>query len=189
MKTKCPSCGAEADLDLLLGANAAAKSFRAALNVPPELTVHVVRYLGLFRSTSGSLTHEKAARLLNQLTPHINKGELTFDKTTTPAPIKAWAWAIDQMMSNQANISTPLTNHHYLYRVVQGYDARKHDAEVSLSDLRPSTGASSGVVPDELAQQLKQDRAERKAQTKDAVPMPADAAQALKSFTRNTKNF
>lgn len=110
MKTKCPACGAEADLDLLLNANAAARSFRAALDVPPELTKHVVQYLGLFRSKSRSLTHDSAARLLNKLTPHINAGELTFDKTTTPAPIQAWAWAIEEMLDNAHNISTPLKN-------------------------------------------------------------------------------
>lgn len=188
MKTRCPNCGAVASLDLLLAANAASQSFAAALDAPPELKKPLIQYLGLFRSSSRELTHSRAAKLLQQITPHINTGELTFDKTTTPAPIPAWAWAIEEMLSRAArnSLSLPLANHHYLYRVVQGFDPRKHQV-----DMPTHTQASSRAtqIPDDLAQQLKQDQAERKAKQKETVPMPAEAAEALKQFTRNTKNF
>lgn len=131
MKIKCPNCGAVASLDLLLGANETNQAVLAALDVPPELKTLLIKYIGLFRSQQRELTAKRWANLLNQLTPAINQGKLTFDRKTTAAPLQAWQWAIEQVFKSYdaGKLTTPLTNHNYLYTIVQSYDARKHSPE------------------------------------------------------------
>lgn len=141
MKIKCPNCGATTSLDALLSTNAANAAFLAALDVPPALKTELIRYIGLFRSPNRELTFKRAAKLLNELTPAVNAGKLTFNRQTTAAPLVAWQWAIEQVFKSYdaGKLTTPLTNHNYLYTIVQGYDARKHSPEDT-----PTTAQTGG---------------------------------------------
>lgn len=131
MKTRCHNCGATASLDLLVSTSAAGQAFAEAFNVPTPIAPLMLKYLGLFRPVNRELAFGRATTLLKEINPFINKGKLTFDRQTTDAPIAAWAWAINQVLVARDNgtLKPPLSNHNYLYRIVQGYDHRKHSTE------------------------------------------------------------
>jgi len=131
MKTRCHNCGATASLDVLVSTNAAGRAFAAAFNVPAPLAPMMLKYLGLFRPANRELAFARATTLLSELTPFINAGKLTFDRQTTEAPVAAWSWAINQVLAarDTGTLKVPMTNHNYLYRIVQGYDHRKHSTE------------------------------------------------------------
>lgn len=131
MKTRCHNCGAVASLDLLVSTHAAGRAFAAALEIPPELKPLMLKYLGLFRPLTRELSFARATTLLTDIIPHIQTGKLTFDRVTTDAPLNAWAWGIEQVLQSRdaGSLKLPLNNHHYLYRIVQGYDACKHQGK------------------------------------------------------------
>ena len=131
MKTRCHNCGASASLDMLVSTNAAGRAFAAAFNVPAPLAPLMLKYLGLFRPPERELAFGRATTLLAEITPFITAGKLTFDRQTTEAPVGAWAWAINQVLAarDAGTLKTPMTTHNYLYRIVQGYDHRKHSVE------------------------------------------------------------
>lgn len=144
MKTRCHNCGATASLDMLVSTNAAGQAFAAAFDVPSELKPLMIKYLGLFRPADKALAFGRAATLLNQITPYINDGKLTFNKITTDAPLGAWAWGIEQVLiaRDAGTLTLPLSTHNYLYKVVQGYDYRKHgDGTGTMKAWGGSTGS------------------------------------------------
>lgn len=128
MRTKCPNCGAIHSLDSLLNSTKAGQAFLVALDVPPALKHDIIQYLGLFRSENRELTFDKAAKLLAELTPKINAGQLTFKHHTTPAPVQAWGWAMQQAVKarNDGKLIIPLKNHNWLYAVLQTYNPNQH---------------------------------------------------------------
>ena len=148
MKTRCHNCGATASLDLLVSTNAAGRAFAAAFDVPAPLAPLMLKYLGLFRSAGRELSFGRATTLLSELTPQINKGRLTFDRQTTDAPVAAWAWGINQILAarDSGTLKTPMGNHNYLYRIVQGYDHRKHATDGDEAAKAWSGSATSGAT-------------------------------------------
>lgn len=144
MKVRCYNCGAVASLDALVSTNAAGRAFAAALSVPAPLAPVILKYLGLFRPTNRELSFGRATTLLGEIVPMINGGKLTFDRQTTDAPLAAWAWGIEQVLvaRDVGKLSTPLTNHNYLYRIVQSYDHRKHGG----GDVMSAWGGASAPM-------------------------------------------
>lgn len=148
MKTRCHNCGASASLDMLVSTNAAGRAFVAAFNVPAPLAPLMLKYLGLFRPHERELAFGRATTLLAELTPFINNGKLTFDRQTTDAPIAAWSWGISQVLAarDTGTLKTPMTTHNYLYRIVQGYDHRKHSTEGDEAAKAWSGSATIGAT-------------------------------------------
>ena len=148
MKTRCHNCGATASLDLLVSTNAAGRAFAEAFNVPAPLAPLMLKYLGLFRPVNRELSFGRATTLLAEINPFISKGKLVFDRQTTDAPLGAWAWAINQVLAarDSGSLKVPMTNHNYLYRIVQGYDHRKHSVEGDESAKAWSGTATSDAT-------------------------------------------
>lgn len=148
MKVRCHNCGATASLDLLVSTNAAGRAFAAAFNTPEPLAALMLKYLGLFRPIERELTFGRATTLLSEINPFINKGKLTFDRQTTDAPIAAWSWGINQVLAarDSGSLKIPMTNHNYLYRIVQSYDHRKHSTEGDDAAHAWSGTTSSGAT-------------------------------------------
>lgn len=148
MKTRCHNCGATSSLDLLVSTNSAGRAFVAAFNVPPAIAPLMLKYLGLFRPVNRELAFGRATTLISEITPFINNGKLTFDRQTTDAPLAAWSWGINQVLvaRDTGKLTVPMSNHNYLYRIVQGYDHRKHategDSTVQAWSGETSTGAT-----------------------------------------------
>jgi hypothetical protein len=131
MKTRCHNCGATASLDLLVSTSAAGQAFAEAFNVPTPLSALMLKYLGMFRPAERELAFGRATTLLKEINPFINQGKLTYNRQTTDAPLAAWAWGINQVLSarDKGTLKLPLGNHNYLFSIVQGYDHRKHSTE------------------------------------------------------------
>ena len=133
MKCKCPACGALSSLDVLIGNKAASDALNAALLVNGELGEALIRYLGLFRPAKSSLTFERVATLLSELTPMIQTQTSRRDGREFPAPPEAWIYAINQMMANRANFMLPMKSHGYLLEIIAGFKPISTSVSVAQS--------------------------------------------------------
>ena len=76
MNTKCPNCGAVHSLDSLIGNDAAADLIKAVLEFDAAIGKAAMRYVGLFRPAKSQLTFGRAAKLLGELLPDIQAGQI-----------------------------------------------------------------------------------------------------------------
>lgn len=90
MLIRCPACGAQASLDVLIDDTAAADALRQALELAP-LGPRLVRYLALFRPVKTRLTWPRVNGLLAELLPPIKGGCLTRHGQTVRIDEAAWA--------------------------------------------------------------------------------------------------
>lgn len=130
MKTRCPSCGATASLDVLVGHDDARNALQAAFNSNGKLGRALVSYLALFRSKTRDLSFDRVATLMNEIQPDIDRGEIRRDRVDYPAPIAAWLWAIEQTIKarDDGKLSLPLTKHGYLYAVITQFKPEQYSA-------------------------------------------------------------
>ncbi len=175
MRTRCPNCGAIASLDLLVSNTQAGQAFAAALEVPPQLKGLMLKYLGLFRPKTRELDFGRATTLLKDITPRINKGELSYNRVTTPAPIEAWQWGITEMLArrDKGGLKLPMSNHNYLYSIVQDYDPRIHGGEPietfgSLVQAQEQTIMLNGIRKPVFANKTQQETFDIVMQAQDA---------------------
>lgn len=139
MKTRCPACGATVSLDALLGHEAAREALALVFNLSGALGSAVARYLGLFRPARRELSMDRVAKLLGEILPDLQRGEIERDGHTHPAPHDAWIWAIGQALEARASgrLKLPLTGHGWLYEVI--------------SSWRPSAAPLGALVPAQAA--------------------------------------
>ncbi|MGX2974777.1 hypothetical protein ACWIUH_07710 [Ursidibacter arcticus] len=123
MKVKCSACGAVHSLDALVANEAASQALNAALLINGELGRALIGYLGLFRPAKSSLTFERVATLLNELSPMISAGKIQRDGREFPAPVESWIYAINQMLVNRQTLKLPMKSHGYLLEIIAGYKA------------------------------------------------------------------
>ena len=133
MKCKCPACGALSSLDVLIANKAASDALNAALLVNGELGEALIRYLGLFRPAKSSLTFERVATLLSELTPMLQAQTIRRDGREFPAPPEAWIYAINQMMANRINFTLPMKSHGYLLEIIAGFKPISTSVSVAQS--------------------------------------------------------
>lgn len=120
MKVKCSACGAVHSLDALVANEAASQALNAALLVNGELGRALIGYLGLFRPAKSSLTFERVATILNELTPMITAQTIKRDGQEFKAPPEAWVYAINQMLANRQTLKLPMKSHGYLLEIIAG---------------------------------------------------------------------
>ena len=122
MRITCPSCHAEASLDVLVGREADARAVSAFLSRHVALGGVLLRYVALFRPAKRRLGLARMVALIEELMPDIERGAVTRKGRDWPAPPALWRAAIEQVMSNHAKgtITLPLTGHGYLHEVLQG---------------------------------------------------------------------
>ncbi len=130
MKTRCPSCGATASLDVLVGHDGARLALQAAFQSNGKLGRALVAYLALFRSKSRDLSFDRVASLMNEIQPDIDRAEIRRDRVDYPAPTAAWLWAIEQTIKarDDGKLSLPLTKHGYLYAVITQFKPEQYSA-------------------------------------------------------------
>ena len=109
MKTRCPCCGASASLEVLITHDEARSLMVALAGISDELAKAALRYLGLFRPGERDLSWARAAKLLGELVPLIQAGEITRKRQIYPAPREAWIEARDS-----GRLTPPLTSHGFL---------------------------------------------------------------------------
>ncbi len=122
MRITCPSCHAEASLEVLVGREADARAVAAFLARHVQLGDVLVQYVALFRPAKRRLGLARMVALIEELMPDIERGAIARKGRDWPAPVQAWRIAIGQVLLNRdkGTLSLPLTGHGYLYEVLQG---------------------------------------------------------------------
>ena len=120
MNIKCPNCGAVHSLDSLIGNDGAAELVKAVLEFDAAVGKAAVRYIGLFRPAKSQLTFSRTAKLLGELLPDIQAGQISRDGTACPAPAEAWLYGFQTALNarDAGRLKTPLKSHVYLYEII-----------------------------------------------------------------------
>lgn len=125
----CPACGAEFDLTVAFACEEERRAFARLASVSIPLGTRVLKYIALFTPPKQRLTSAKKLKLLMQLLPDLERKVITHKGRDWPAPLDAWAQAIDQMLAarDAQRLELPMKGHGYLYAVLAGM-ADKHEA-------------------------------------------------------------
>ena len=125
MQVRCPSCGAEMSLDVVIEHDAAAQALALALSFTP-LGKLIVRYLAMFRPAKSKLSWPRVVTLLGELMPMIESQRIERNGTLYEAPHDVWCAAIEQMLATRdaGRLQTPLKSHGYLLEVIISEAAR-----------------------------------------------------------------
>ncbi|MEW5833618.1 MAG: hypothetical protein AB1832_01020 [Pseudomonadota bacterium] len=120
MRVTCPSCCATFSLDVALQMDASRSALMRALQMPAPLAALWAQYLGMFRSANRALAHDRAERLMAELVPMLDAGEVVRNGNRRPAPIEVWRAALEQMVElrNADKLQLPLKTHGYLLEIV-----------------------------------------------------------------------
>ena len=161
----CPVCGAEFDLAVLFKSEESRRTFdRLTANCSP-LKARLAQYAALAKPPKHKLDTDKALRIITTLLPDIERGAIARNGRDWPAPLSAWAQAIDQMLERR--------NAGALYSILQGM-ADKHEASAEQAreqQLRTGPRAATTHGPASVADLVQQP-------TPSTVPRPAPAAPA-----------
>ena len=127
MKTRCPCCGASASLEVLITHDEARSLMVSLAGISDELAKAALRYLGLFRPGERDLSWARAAKLLGELVPPIQAGEITRKRQSYPAPREAWIWAFNRVIEarDSGRLTPPLTSHGFLLENITFWSPEK----------------------------------------------------------------
>lgn len=140
MITRCPSCGASNSLDALVN-DAEAVRLLTHIFQQNEVGAAFLRYLALHRPRNRALTNERIAKLLNEILPDFEKGEIMRNGKPHPAPKAAWLWAINEAVKSRdsGTLIPPLKGHGYLYEVISRFKPE--------SVQQPKYSATASIAP------------------------------------------
>lgn len=126
MRITCPSCHAEASLDVLVGREADARAVSAFLARHVMLGDVMLRYIALFRPAKRRLGLARMVALIEELMPDIERGAIARKGRDWPTTPELWRAAMEQVLANNAKgtLSLPLSGHGYLHEVLQGMSDR-----------------------------------------------------------------
>lgn len=118
----CPNCGADLDVSTLFASAADQKALARLASVSIPMGARVLQYVQLFKPARQSLTARKKIKLLLELLPDLERRAVTWKGRDWPAPLAAWAEAIDQMLGQRdaGKLELPMKHHAYLYAVLAG---------------------------------------------------------------------
>lgn len=125
----CPNCGAELDLATVFTHDADSRALARLVALSVPLGARVLQYVALFTPAKQRLTARKKIKLILALLPDLERRAITHKGRDVPAPLTAWAAAIDQMLAarDAGRLELPMSGHRYLYAVLAGM-ADKHAA-------------------------------------------------------------
>lgn len=151
MKTRCPCCGAENSLDALIAHEQARQSLWTLANIGGPMTQGLVQYLGLFRPSKSSLSQARMYSLMSELIPDIRAGEIRRNGQVHPAPVAAWTYAFNEVLTarDSGRLKTPLKSHGYLYEIIAGWTG---NTPVEAAPAVPAQPAQQQAVPSSTLQ-------------------------------------
>jgi len=125
----CPTCGAELDLMTLFAHESDQRALARLAAVSIPLGARVLQYVQLFTPPRQRLTARKKIKLLLDLLPDLERAAIQHKGRDWPAPLPAWAEAIDQMLDARAagRLELPMKGHGYLFAILAGM-ADRHEA-------------------------------------------------------------
>lgn len=124
MKCKCPACGAQLSLDVLIQHEAASEAVLTALSLSGELGKALIGYLGLFRPMKTALQMDRVATLINELLPDMQAAEIMRNGKPYHAPIENWVYALKSAVGQRHSLKLPLKSHSYLYEILASYQPK-----------------------------------------------------------------
>ena len=148
MKTRCPCCGAENSLDALIAHEQAWQSLWTLASIGGPMTQGLVQYLGLFRPSKSSLSQARMYSLMSELIPDIRAGEIRRNGQVHPAPVAAWTYAFNEVLTarDSGRLKTPLKSHGYLYEIIAGWVGNVAPMPVSIGDGAAAPAISGGSL-------------------------------------------
>ena len=154
----CPVCSATLNFEQILGRLESDRTFDRLVAVSVPLGNLVLQYLTLFTPPKQRLTNSKKLRLLGQLLPDLERRAITHKGRDWPAPLPAWAQAIEQMLVARSmdRLTLPMTAHAYLYSIVAS-QADKHEAAAEQQheqERRTGPRPATTNAPVQVAQAL-----------------------------------
>ena len=140
MKTRCPCCGAENSIDALIAHEQARQSMWTLANIGGPMTQGLVQYLGLFRPSKSSLSQARMYSLMSELIPDIRAGEIRRNGQVHPAPVAAWTYAFNEVLTarDSGRLKTPLKSHGYLYEIIAGWVGNTPVEAVPAAPAQPA---------------------------------------------------
>ncbi len=145
MRLTCPACGALSSLDVLIGHAGAREAVLAALKLPAPLGDLLIQYVALFRPAQRQLSFDKLARLLGELQPLIEAGQIERGGRIWAAPHAAWRAALDDMIAKRDKLTLPLKSHGYLLEIIAGQAGKAADRAEKASEQQRSGHTQVGV--------------------------------------------
>ncbi|RCX10711.1 hypothetical protein [Extensimonas vulgaris] len=147
----CPVCGTELDMSSLFACEMDHRALSRLATVSIPLGARVLQYVALFTPPKQRLTASKKIKLILQLLPDLERQAITWKGRDWPAPLSAWAQAIDQMLAARdlQRLELPMKGHGYLYAILSGMaDRHEAAAEQTREAERRSAGrAHSSDAP------------------------------------------
>src|SRR5574337_1406 len=130
MRITCPSCHAEASLEVLVGREADARAVSAFLARHVQLGDVLLRYVALHRPPKRRLGLARMVALLEELMVDVERGAVARKGRDWPTTPEMWRAALEQVLANHAKgtLSLPLSGHGYLHEVLQGLSDKAEGA-------------------------------------------------------------
>ena len=115
------------------------------------MTQGLVQYLGLFRPSKSSLSQARMYSLMSELIPDIRAGEIHRNGQVHPAPVAAWTYAFNEVLTarDSGRLKTPLKSHGYLYEILAGWAG---NAPVEAAPAVPAQPAQQQAAPSSTLQ-------------------------------------
>lgn len=128
MKLRCPRCGHSASLQDFANEEAARKAVLLAADLPKSIGYLTLRYVGLFRPSTRSLSWERTLKLMQQLKVDIDRARIERHGRIWHAPEALWHEGFTVMLARAESddLRLPLKNHAYLYEIIS---AKQNSAE------------------------------------------------------------
>ncbi len=138
----CPHCQAELDAATLFASVDDQRAFARLVQAAHPLRARALHYIALFKPERQRLTLRKQAALLLALLPDLERGAITWKGRDWPAPPRAWAEAIDQMLAarDAARLELPMKSHGYLYAILAGMADKQEAAQEAQAEQQLRSG-------------------------------------------------
>ena len=158
----CPACGSELDLAVLFANEHDQRALARLVSVGIPMGTRVLQYVALFTPPKQRLTAAKKIKLILQLLPDLERQAIAHKGRDWPAPLSAWAQAIDQMLDrrNAGTLDLPMKNHNYLFSILAGMadKAEASQEQAREQQLRAGPRAATTHGPASVAALVQQAR-------------------------------
>lgn len=171
----CPACGSELDLAVLFAHEHDQRALARLVSVGIPMGTRVLQYVALFTPPKQRLTAAKKIKLILQLLPDLERQAITYKGRDWPAPLSAWAQAIDQMLTQRdaGRLELPMKGHGYLHAILAGMADKAEATQEQAREQQLRTGPRAATVngPKSVADLVKPPAPA-------AAPRPASVAPA-----------
>ena len=144
----CPACGSELDLAVLFAHEHDQRALARLVSVGIPMGTRVLQYVALFTPPKQRLTAAKKIKLILQLLPDLERQAITYKGRDWPAPLSAWAQAIDQMLTQRdaCRLELPMKGHGYLFSILAGMADKAEATQEQAREQQLRTGPRAATT-------------------------------------------